>query len=369
MKVQISRDVFLKGLQTIHPIIPNKSTLPILSHILLDAQKEKLHLTGTDLELGISCSIAAETQEEGAVAVPAKRLMDLMKELPSTTLQITAKKNQQVTIECDISGKRGLFKIMGLPREEFPRLPHVEIQDALVIDQGVLQSMLGLTAFAVSHDESRYILTGILFISKAGWLRMVATDGRRLAMVQREAKNPTKTDHQVIVPFKAITELHRLLGEGPTVQIMIKENQIAFDLGNTQLISRLIEGKFPSYEQVIPQEAPQKLAVSREALLLATKRISLWTTQDSPSIRFDLKPNHLIISKQAAEVGEAHEEVQARYNGSEFSIGFNPGYIVDVLKTLPFEDIEMELPGPDRPGVIRTKDHYLYIVLPMQLGS
>ncbi len=315
--------------------------------------------------MGISTAIPAEVQEEGSIAVPAKRFSDLIKELPSTTLHIQVKKNQQITVECD----KGLFKIVGLPKEEFPRLPRVENQDALVVDQGVLEAMLSQTAFAVSHDESRYILTGILFVSKGGWLRLVATDGRRLASVSREARTPTKGDHQVVVPIKAIQELHRLLGEGPTVKILIKENQIAFDLGNTQLVSRLIDGKFPNYEQVIPSESPHKLAVSRETLLLATKRISLWATPDSPSIRFDLKPNNLVVSKQTPEVGEAHEEVQAKYNGSEFSIGFNPNYLVDVLRTLPDENLEMELPGPDRPGVIRTKDHYLYIVLPMQIGS
>ncbi len=365
MKVKVSRESLLKGIQTTYPVVPNRSTLPILSHLLLETHKDALHLIGTDLELGISSTIPAEVQEEGAVAVPAKRLHDLIKELPNIDLSLTAKKNHQMTLECD----RALFKIMGLPKEEFPRLPRLENQDSLIIDQGVLQTMLSLTAFAVSHDESRYVLTGILLISKGNWLRLVATDGRRLALIQREALTPSKNDHQAVVPFKAINELHRLLGDGQTVKISLKENQISFDLGNTQIISRLIEGKFPNYEQVIPQESPQKLSISRESLLLAARRISLWTTQDSPSIRFDLKPNQLIVSKQTPEVGEAHEELQADYKGSEFSIGFNPTYLVDVLKTLPDGEVEMELPGPDRPGVIRTKDHYLYIVLPMQLSS
>jgi len=364
MKVRISREHLLKGIQTTYPIIPNRSTLPILSHILLETHKDSLHLSGTDLELAISSSVPAEVIEEGAITIPAKRFTDLIKELPNTTLQINTKKNQQVNIECE----RGLFKIMGLPKEEFPHLPHIENQDSLIIDQGLLQAMLNLTTFAVSRDESRYILTGTLFVSKDGWLRLVATDGRRLAFVEKEAMTPTKGEHQVVVPLKTITELHRLLGEAVTLKILIKENQIAFDLGNTQLISRLIEGKFPNYEQVMPPESPQKLKVAREALLLATRRIGLWTTQDSPSIRFDIKNDHLILSKQTPEVGEAHEELQAHYNGPEFSIGFNPTYLIDVLKALPNGDVELELPGPDRPGVIRTKDHYLYIVLPMQLN-
>jgi len=365
MKVRISRENFLKGIQTVYPIVPSRNTLPILSHILLNAEKETLHLAGTDLELGISTSVSAETEEEGAIAIPAKRLHDLIKELPDTDLVVTTKKNHQATFECE----RGFFKVMGLPKEEFPRLPQVGDEDLLVINQEVLQVMLALTGFAASKDESRYVLTGILFISEGSQLRLVATDGRRLAMVQREVMTPPKTNHQVIVPFKTINELHRLLGDEPMVKISLKENHIAFDLGKTQLISRLIEGKFPNYEQVIPQQSAQKLIVPREALLLAARRISLWATQDSPSIRFDLKTERLILSKQTPELGEAHEELQAGYDGPEFSIGFNPDYIIDVLKVLPDGTIEMELPGPEKPGVIRTKDQYVYIVLPMQLNT
>ena len=365
MKVQISREHLLKGMQMIYPTIPTKSTLPILSHILLETRKDSLYMAGTDLEIGISCTVPAQIVEEGAIAIPAKRLNDLVKELPNSPLQINTKKNQQASIECG----RSLFKIMGLPKEEFPRLPQMGDQDLLVIDQTVLQAMLSLTAFAVSQDESRYILNGILFISKGGWLKLVATDGRRLAFIEKQAMTPTKAEHQVIVPYKAITELHHLLGGGPTVKISLKENHIAFDLGNAQIISRLIEGKFPNYEQVIPSMSAQKLSVSREALLLAAKRISLWTTQDSPSIRFDLRSEQLVLSKQTPEVGEAHEELQAKYTGPEFSIGFNPDYIIDVLKVLPDGEVEIELPGPDRPGVLRTKDHYTYIVLPMQLNN
>ena len=363
MKLRVSRDNLWKALQTAHPAVPSRSTLPILSHLLVEAKKEGVQITGTDLELGISTFALAEVSEEGAIAVPAKRFMDLIKELPNDSLQITARKNQQMSIECG----KGSFKILGLSKEEFPKMPVSGGQDALVIDQGVLQAMLSLTTFSVSKDESRYVLTGVLFSTRKGWLRLVSTDGRRMAMVDREAKSAPTGDSQRIVPEKAVVELLRLLGDGPTVKVSLKESQIAFDLGNTIVISRLIEGKFPNYEQVIPPESPNKVTVSREELLLATRRIGLWSTQDSPSIRFDLKPDELTISKQTPEVGEAHEQLRVQYSGPEFSVGFNPTYLVDVLKVLENGNVEFELPGPDRPGVIRTKDHYLYVVLPMQL--
>ncbi len=365
MKLRVSKENLLKGLQTVYPAVPSRSTLPILSHLLIEAKKEGVQVTGTDLELGISTILPAEISEEGAIAVPAKRFMDLAKELPNESLLITAKKNQQVTIECG----RGSFKILGLPKEEFPKPPASAGQDTIVIDQGVLQAMLSLTEFSVSKDESRYVLTGVLFTIRKGWLRLVSTDGRRMAMVEREAKSAPVGESHRIVPEKAISELMRLLGDAPTVRIALKESQIIFDMGNTVLISRLIEGKFPNYEQVIPAESPNKMMVSREELLLATRRIGLWSTQDSPSVRLDLKMDELVISKQTPEVGEAHEQVKVQYAGPEFSIGFNPSYLIDVLKVLTDGNVELELPGPDRPGVIRTKDHYLYVVLPMQLSN
>ncbi len=365
MKLRISRENFLKGIQTVYPAVPTRSTLPILSHLLLETRKEGLQVTGTDLELGISTVVPAEITEEGAIAVPAKRLNDLVKELANESFAVTAKKNQQLILE----GTRASFKILGLPKEEFPKLPSVNSGDTLVIDQGVLQAMLGMTTFSVSRDESRYVLTGVLFAVRKGWLRLVSTDGRRMALIEREAKSAPTADHQKVVPEKALTELNRLLGDSATLKIYLKENQIAFDLGHTVLITRLIEGKFPNYEQVIPPESPNKLAVPREDLLLATRRISLWSTQDSPSIRLDLKPDELVVSKQTPEVGEAHEQLRVRYAGPEFSVGFNPTYLIDVLKVLPDGPVEFEVPGPDRPGVIRTKDHYLYVVLPMQIGS
>lgn len=365
MKFKITKENLLKGIQTVYPVVPSRSTLPILSHILLEAKKEGIQLTSTDLEMGITTQASGEVAEEGAIAVPAKRLSDLIKELPNELLQVSSRKNQQFTVECG----RGLFKIMGLAKEEFPKLPPIGGSDAVVIDQGVLQAMLDLTTFSVSKDESRYVLTGILFTTREGMLRLVSTDGRRMAMVEREPKTIAPGEHQRIVPEKALNELLRLLGEEPTVKIQMKESQIAFDLGKTQLISRLIDGKFPNYEQVIPTESPNKLMVDREQFLLAARRISLWSTQDSPSIRLDLRHGQMIMSKQAPEIGEAHEDLQVQYAGPEFSIGFNPVYLIDVLKALPDGNVEMELPGPDKPGVIRTKDHYLYVVLPMQLTN
>lgn len=363
MKARISQEDLLKGIQTVYPVIPAKSTLPVLSYLLLDGRKDQLRLAGTDLEVGITTSVAVEIQEEGTVAVPAKRFHDLIKELPAGTLHLNARKNHHVSLESE----RAQFKISGIAGEEFPPPPGVNGSDSLRIGQDVLETMLSLTAFSAAKDESRPMLAGVLFVTEGSRLRLVSTDGRRMALVERETQSAPQKDHQVTVPGKTIAELRRLLGEGKSVEIHIKENQIAFDVGPTRLLSQLIAEPFPDYQRVIPKECPQKLSIHRERMLQAIRRVALWTTADSPSVRLDLKPDELILSKQTAEIGDAREQVEARYSGRELSVGFNPAYLIDVLKALPHSEVEFEMPGPDQPGVLRTQDHYLYIVLPMQL--
>lgn len=363
MKITVECGVLTKGIHTLQNIITPRSTLPILANILLEAHQDHLQLTGTDLEVGITTTIPAQVHEPGTTTIPAKRFGDLIKELPQQPVTITIKKNHIAAIECGASH----FKLMGLPPEEFPKLPTITESHPLQLPQQTLATMLNLTAFAMSHDETRYILNGVYFVVKKGRLRMVATDGRRLAVIERPVPGATTQDHHAIIPAKTIYELHRLLGADEIVKLTFGGNQVKFELGATTLVSRTIEGEFPNYEQVIPPEAPQKVKLPREALLLAIRRASLWTTQESQSITLDVAKSKLIVSKQAQELGEAREEVAAEYQGQELSVGFNPSYLMDALKNLPDEAIEVELPGPERPGVIRTKDQYIYIVLPMQL--
>ncbi len=364
MRVTLENGVLVKGIHALQNTINTRSTLPILANTLIETKNNQLQLSGTDLELGITTTIPAQIHEPGATTIPIKRFGDLIKELPQHPVTLTVKKNHITIVECGNSH----FKLMGLPPEEFPKLPTLTEQNPLQLPQQTLLTMLNLTAFAMSHDETRYILNGAFMTAKKGHLRLVTTDGRRLAMMEHPIPNFSPSqEYQAIIPTKTIHELHRLLGADEIVKISFGNNQVKFDLGPTTIISRTIEGEFPDYEQVIPPEAPTKAKLPREALLLAIRRASLWTTQESQSIKFDLAKDKLVVSKQTPELGEAREEVDAEYRGQELSVGFNPTYLMDVLKNLPDEAIEVELPGPERPGVIRTKDHYVYIVLPMQL--
>jgi DNA polymerase-3 subunit beta len=364
MKFSVDKSVLLEGIQAVQNIIRSKAALPILSHILLETGNNSLRLTATDLDIGISCVIPVNVLETGSVSVPAKRFGDIIRELPgTTTTTINTKKNNLVLIETE----NCQFKIIGLPKEEFPKLPEFKDKEAVKIDQGILKEMLALTSFAVSFDETRYILNGILFKIENNALTLVATDGKRLAVIERKLKQSFDKTVKVIVPIKTIHELNRNLSEGKEVSLILGNNQVLFDLDSVVVISRLIEGEFPDYRQVIPAPSDTKMQISREQFLLAVRRASLLATPDYQAVKFEVFKNKMVVSKSTPDIGESREEVPVDYQGREIMIGFNPNYLIDVLKNLEEEKLNFELTDGEKPGVIRV-DGYIYIVLPMRLG-
>ncbi|MDD4939281.1 MAG: DNA polymerase III subunit beta [Candidatus Omnitrophica bacterium] len=363
MKVEISKDKLIAGIQKVQNVISVRSALPILSNILVEAEKDKIRLTATDLDVGISCVIPVDIQEPGMITIPAKRFGDIIKELPDDKLNINTKKNNLVIIET----KSCQFKIMGLPFEDFPKLPEFKEGGVLKIEQAVLKEMLALTSFAVSIDETRYILNGILFKISRDNITLVATDGKRLAVIQRKLNKNTEKDLQIIVPLKTIQELSRNLQEEGEVSMLLGNNQALFDLGDVIIISRLIEGEFPDYQQVIPPAAENKIGVGREQFLLAVKRAALLSTPDYQAVKLEVFKNKMVVSKSTPDVGESREEVPIEYQGKEIVAGFNPSYLMDVLKNLCEERVAFELTDAEKPGVIRING-YVYIVLPMRLN-
>lgn len=365
MKIKTTKEPLLKAIQVLQNIISTKTTLPILSNLLIETQKNKIHVAATDLDVGISLTFAPiEINEEGSITVPAKRFFDIVRDLPEGEIEIYVRKNNSVSIE---SG-RCFFRLMGLPKDEFPKPPKLHEEKSIALNQQLLKNMLSLTSFAVSHDETRYILNGVLFVIKGKSAKFVATDGRRLAFIEKELELPQEFKKAVIVPTKAIQELTRNLGDEGVVKMAFGENQISFQFENIVLTSRLIEGEFPNYEQVIPKEGKGKITIDREKFLWAAKRAAILTSPDSQSIKLDLFKDKLIFSKNSPDMGEAKEEVDIEHKGAEFSVGFNPQYLIDALKSLKDPDVSLELTGPESPGVIRAKGNYIYIVLPMQLS-
>jgi len=363
MKIEIAKDVLLNGIQKVQNVISARATLPILSNILVEAQQGKLKLTATDLDIGINCAIPVDIQEPGIITIPAKRFSDIIKELPDDSVSINTKKNNLIIIET----KSCQFKIMGLPYEDFPKLPEFKEGGVIKLEQAILKEMLCLTSFTVSLDETRYVLNGILFKINQTNLTLVATDGKRLAVIERKSKQNTEKDLQIIVPLKTIQELNRNLQEEGELSMLLSNNQVLFDLGSVVIISRLIEGEFPDYQQVIPPAAENKINVGREQFLLAIRRAALLSTPDYQAVKLEVFKNKLVVSKSTPDIGESREEVTIEYQGKEIAIGFNPNYLIDVLKNLKEEKIEFELTDTQKPGVIRI-DGYVYIVLPMRLS-
>ncbi|MFA5063047.1 MAG: DNA polymerase III subunit beta [Candidatus Omnitrophota bacterium] len=363
MKFKVAKDVLLSGIQTVQNVITTKATLPILSNILIETQQGSLRLTATDLDIGISCVIPVDIQEQGAITIPAKRFSDIIKELPIDGVSVTTKKNNQVNIETELCQ----FKIMGLAREEFPKLPEFKDKEVIKLEQALLKQMLSLTSFAVSIDESRYILNGILFKINKNNLTLVATDGKRLAIIEKKLNYVSERDVNIIVPIKTIHELNRNLKEDGELSLILGSNQVLFDLGNIIVISRLIEGEFPDYKQVIPSVSENKVRVEREQFLLAVKRAALLSTPDYQAVKLEIFKNKLVVSKSTPDVGESREELDVVYSGKELAIGFNPSYLIDVLKNLNEENVDLELTDTEKPGVIRING-YVYIVLPMRLS-
>ncbi len=369
MKIKILKDELLKGIQVVQNAVSTKSTLPILSHILVEAQKQEIRLTATDLEIGVVAVVKGDVLEEGSITVPARKFSEIIKELSNQTeITVSVKKGQSIQIEAD----KSYFRLMGLLKEDFPQLPNfphtVKSVDLVKIPQRLLKSMIQLTSFAMSHDESRYVLNGILFSFKDKALKLVATDGRRLAIIEKEIQEIGNVKKDVIVPMKTIQELNRNLLEEGDVVFYFKENQLQINLGQVTIISRLIEGEYPNYEQVIPKKTKEELKINTQDFLQATRRASILTNQDSQSVKINIIKDRMIITKNTPDLGEVREELEVDYKGGELAIGFNPTFLIDVLKNVGDENVQFGFIDPEKPAVIKSGEDYTYIVLPMQVS-
>lgn len=366
MEIKVTKSNFLKAASLVTGVTAQKAnTLPILGNVLLETtSKGELRLIGTDLEVGISTTLPVEVMKEGSITVPAKKINEIIRELPEGDVEITVSKNNAVSIK---AGK-AFFKIMGLTKEDYPKLPEWSSKDSIEIEQAIIKEGLALTAFAISYDETRYVLNGVLLSVKGNKIRFVATDGRRLAFIEREFKNKNGQEFEMIVPVKAVHELIKMLAWEGYVSVIPSQNQAVFNMGDTYLVSRLIEGHFPNYEQVIPKGEKTKSTANREELLQAIRRVALLTSADSPAVKLDFVKGKILVSSRSPNLGEAKEEIAAEVSGDEVAIGFNPYYLIDVLKNLDMETISLTLSDPDKPGLLKGKDGYLYVVMPMQLN-
>lgn len=365
MIFKISKEVLIENLQkTLGPTL-TKQNFPILNSILISTEGNKLKFTATDLDTTIITFQEADISEEGKIAVPMKRFFSIIRELPSQNILVEKKKNN-LSIKCE----KIEFKIALIDTEEFPKIEEKKKTSLIQINPEDLEEMIKLTSFCVGQEDANYVLGGILFEINEETIRLVATDGRRLAFIERKLpvnQSPVKKKNSFIIPLKAVNELYKLIKDrNSEVYLFLDENKVGFDLKETQFIARLIEGEFPNYEQYIPQESKNKLIVNREKMLFSLRRASLLSTQDYQGMKLELKKNEISISKITPQLGEVKEDLEVGYEGMSFEIGFNPVYIMDVLRNLEDQEVIFEFSGVDKPAVLR-KENYIYLVLPMKI--
>jgi len=364
MKLVIAKDAVMSGLQMVHGVVNVRPTLPVLSNVLMEAKDDKLTLTTTDMEVTMRCSVEAKTGKAGATTIPARRLLSIIRELPMGNIEIDVDDKNAASITCGSS----FFKINGLPDDEFPTLPKSDATHTFTVEQKVLKDMLQKTAYAASTDETRFILNGTLMSFKGGKVTLVATDGRRLALTEHELEFPKESECDAIVPTKAINELIRILRDEGTVKIHAGKNQASFEFDEVTLTTKLIEGIYPNFRQVIPGQCEQRIAVEREVLLTALKRVALLTSEKSSSIKLIFGKNKLKISASSPDVGEAHESISIKYSGKDIQVAFNPDYIMEPLRNIANDEIYVELIDDISPGVIKCDVPFIYVLMPMRIS-
>ncbi len=369
MKFTVTKQALLDGLQRIQNIVSNRVTLPVLSNVLLETTETGLQLTATDLEVSVHTEVLATVERSGATTIPARRLLSIIRELPVEDISIETDTRNITSIRSGPS----FFKIFGLAKDEYPAFPSLEEKRGFSMKQSALKEGLRKTSYAISLDETRYVLNGILFSFRDGRLTLVATDGRRLALCDAELgeiKYPEGHERDFIVPTKAISELQRLLVEEKEVRLHVGDNLVAFDLGTTVLATKLVDGTYPNYRQVIPGEAKERVSIEREPLLQSVRRVSLLSNDKSGSVRLNFTKSNLDVTSNTPEVGEAKESLAIAYKGRDLSIAFNPEFLIDPLRNLPDDTIALELIDEMSPGVIKinSAQRFLYVLMPMRVS-
>jgi DNA polymerase III subunit beta len=369
MNLTITKEQIINGLQAVQNVVSTRTTLPILSNVLMRAEGERLEFTATDLDVTIACGVEAKIKKPGASTVPVKRLFGIVRELSNSDIDLEVDEKNV----CSIRSGPSFYRINGLSADEFPPLPKFKEEKKVVLPQETVRGMMRKTSFAISTDESRYVLNGIFLSLKDHKMTMVATDGRRLALVDEEVDVSEASQGEFIVPAKAVNELNRLLQDKGEIEIRYAENQASFTLKDEKgssilIVSKLIEGNYPNYRQVIPSETKERVGLVREEFLHALRRAEIMTSEKSNSVKLSFGKNKLEITANSPEVGEAKEALAINYKGNEMAIAFNPKYLIDPLNALPDDEVFIELIDELSPGVFKINGPFLYVVMPMRLS-
>ena len=374
MRVTVERDELLTALHRVQGIVEKRNTMPSLANVLLEAKPEGLDISATDLELGMRGLYKATVEEPGSVTFPARKLYEILKEIKEPEIAIT------VTDDCLVTIKAGLgeFKVVGLPGKDFPPLPAIEREGLIPLPGAGLLQLIRKTLFAVGDNDTRYVLNGLLIVvtntDETPIIRLVGTDGHRLAMADQkleiEKKTPLEQEEKVIVPKKAATEIRRLLEEGgDEPMIGFTKNMLIFRKSGLVLTSRLMEGNYPNYQQVIPKASNKKITVNRDDLEGALRRVSVLAQNKSHAVKLTFSKKAITLFSSHPDTGEAKEEIPAGFNGEEFSAGFNARYLLDVLGVMESETVVLNMEASLSPCLIRELDTPMFqaVVMPVKV--
>ncbi len=372
MKIKVEKKDLLNLIGHSQNIIEKRNAMPILVNVLLDAQNSNVKIFATDLEVSLTDEAPAQVKEPGRVAVNAKSLFEIVKELPDGPIELEKKENNWLKI----TQNRAVFNIVGMSPDEYPIFPTFATREFLTIDPAVLSEMIEKTIYAVSMDETRYHLNGVFLETRKedGNLayRMVATDGHRLSLIDKKVDNSVVPANNggVIVPRKGLHEIRKLLDAGEkSVELAIEGAQLIVRSGTSLLMIRLIEGRYPNYQQLIPQNLREHLLVQREPLLATLRRVSLLSNTKSKGVTMTLSQGRMEIASNNPEIGDAKEELEVQYKGKDIKIGFNAKYILDVLTSMQDEIVRLEFNDHLSPGLIRPNSDSAYtcVVMPMRI--
>jgi DNA polymerase-3 subunit beta len=368
MRFTISREKLQEGLAAVTPTTPPKTTLPVLANILVETTERGIRLSGTDLDIAVTTEVAADVETQGAITIPAKKLSEIAKELPPSPVKVATSGEQRVTLDCG----RSHFKILGLPKDEFPNFPTVKFDASWRIRSGDLQKLISHTAFAVSNEESRPILNGVLWELRPDNMRMVATNGHRLSKMDVPINSAGAPSADMIVPPKALEQIRRLFPQDEELEIARGDNHLGFRSPFTAVYTRLIEGPYPNYDQVIPRDNNRIAIADRQSLISALRRMSVIASDQTHRIRLSFNSALLRFSVQTPDLGEATDEMAIRYNGDPLDIGFNATYLLEILRYIPTDEVKLTFRAPERAATLEPEGwsepgSYLCLVMPLRL--
>ena len=348
MKFTITRDNLRKGLAAVAGSVPTRTTLPVLSNLLLEADGDGVRISGTDLDTGVSVRVPGEVEEEGAITAPAKKLQEIARELPSHPVEISTR-GEIVSLHCG----KSRFRLNGLPRDEFPDFPTVDFSQRWSLDGGQLRTLISRVSFAVSTEETRPILNGVLWQIGDGEMRMVATNGHRLAKMSQPLESANGAgEAELIVHPRALNQVTKLFDEGDRIEVARSENHLVFRGEDVNIFTRLIEGPYPNYEQVIPRDNDKVLVADREALNAAVRRMAIVASDQTHRVRLAMSGSTLKFSVQTPDLGEASEEMSVDYDGDALEIGFNANYLLEVLRYIPADEVRLSFKAPERAAIL-----------------